>query len=169
MLWSQARALWTFSKLYTDFDGNSSWLEIAESTARLLLNYGRDATGAWNFRISQEGKTLEPPQSIYVDAFAIYGLTAYARATGNSRAIDTALETYRRTTHLLRDHSAYCARPHEIPRGLQAHGPSMIFALVYHELGTLTNDQEILARSLELAEIVMSQHLKPEHKLLFEF
>ena len=45
----------------------------------------------------------------------------------------------------------------------------MIFALAYHELGRVSGDQRILARALELADIVMTQHLKPERQLLFEF
>ncbi len=39
---------------------------------------------------------------------------------------------------------------------------------MYQELGELTGDEEILGRALALAELVMTQHLKPEHKLLYE-
>jgi len=44
----------------------------------------------------------------------------------------------------------------------------MAFALFNHDLGLAANDTPILDRALELAEIVMTQHLKPEHKLLHE-
>jgi N-acylglucosamine 2-epimerase len=169
LLWSQGRALWVFSALYNDLGRDLAWLEIADGIAQFLMAHGRDKTGAWVFRLARDGKTVEPPKSIYVDAFALYGLTEYARATGNRRALEIARETYRRTNPLLRDHSCLPTRPHPIPEGYQSHGPSMMFAMVYHELGVLTQDQEILHRALELAEIVMTQHLKPELKILFEF
>jgi N-acylglucosamine 2-epimerase len=169
VLWSQARALWTFSALYNYLDRDLAWLEYADKTAKFLLAHGRDDSGAWLFRVTRDGKPVERAQSVYVDAFAIYGLTEYFRATGDHDALQAALETYRRTSPMLHDHSSLPTRPHSIPSGLQSHGPSMIFALVYHELGVVTGNKELLARALELAEIVMTQHLKPERRLLYEF
>ncbi|HZQ21638.1 MAG TPA: AGE family epimerase/isomerase [Terriglobales bacterium] len=169
VLWSQGRGLWTLSALYNHFDRDAKWLEYASQTAQFLLEYGRDDSGLWRFRVARDGRPLEGPQSIYVDAFIIYGLTEYVRATGDQRALEAAIESYRCTSPMLRDHSRLSTRPHPIPSRLQSHGPSMIFALVYHELGLTANDPEILARALELAETVMTQHLKPEHHLLYEF
>lgn len=169
LMWSQGRALWTFSSLYNDFDRNPVWLELAHNTARLILSCGRDNSGAWSFRLNREGKILEPAQSIYVDAFMIYGLTEYAKASGSERAVEFATDSYKRTSPLLDDHSNLPTRPHPIPKGLQAHGPYMIFSLVFHELGLLLGDPQILGRALELAGIVMSQHLKEEDHTLYEF
>lgn len=168
VLWSQARALWVFAVLYT-FDHDPKWLGLAQGTFRFLLEHGRDQSGAWIFRTSRRGEPVIGAESIYVDAFAIYGLTEYFRATADERALEAARETYRRTSPLLNDHSKLATRPHPIPRGVQSHGPSMMFALVYHELGLLTSDPEMQSRALELAEIVMTQHLKPERQVLLEF
>ena len=93
----------------------------------------------------------------------------YARARKNEQALELAVKGFRRTSPLLRDHSTLLTAPHPIPDGLPSHGPSMIFALVYHDLEVLTNNEEIQSRSMELVEIVMTQHLKPEHRLLFEY
>ena len=169
VLWSQARALWTFSALYNDFEQHEEWIEIARRIADFLMNNGREPSGAWAFRLSQDGRIIEPAGSIYVDAFAIYGLTEYARATGNNRAVELAVASFERTSPLLRDHSFIPTRPHTIPPGLQAHGPSMIFALAYHELGVLTGNQKVLDRALELAEVVMTQHLSEDDQVLYEF
>lgn len=167
--WSQGRALWVFSALYNDLDQDPQWLEIADGIATFLKTYGRDKSGAWNFILSTDGKVVEPFKSIYADAFAIYGLTQYAKARGDGEALKIALECFHRTSPRLNDHSTLPTAPHDIPAGYQSHGPSMIFALVYHDLGVLTGNQKILARSLELAEIVMTQHLHPADKLLYEF
>jgi len=168
-VWSQGRALWTFSALYSELDPDPRWLEVARNIADFTISHGRERNGAWAFRLARDGGILESSRSVYADAFVLYGLTAYAKATGDSTALELAVETFRRTSPLLDDHSSLPARPHPIPEGLQAHGPLMIFAQVYHELGVLAGDARILSRALELAEIVMTQHLKPERKLLFEF
>lgn len=169
VLWSQARGLWTLSALYNYFDRNQEWLKHACKAVQFLLAHGRDDSGAWLFRVTRDGKPIEGPQSIYVDAFAIYGLTEYFRATGDRNALQAALETYYRTSSMLHDQSLLPTRPHPIPPGLQSHGPSMIFALVYHELGVVANNSEVASHALELADIVMTQHLKPKHRLLYEF
>ena len=168
-MWSQGRALWTFSALYNDLDGGPEWLRIADRIAGFLKEHGRDEDGAWAFRLLRDGSVAEGPTSIYVDAFLLYGLTEYARATGDAQALDIAVQTYRRTSPLLDDHSTLPTEPHPIPAGVVSHGPSMIFALLYHELGRLLDDAEVLARAFELAEVVMSLHLRLEDGLLYEF
>ena len=167
LLWCQGRALWTFSSLYNDFDRNPYWLTLAENTANFILSYGRDKKGDWAFRLSRDGQILEPAQSVYVDAFVIYGLTEYAKASGDERALEVAKESYRRTNPILDDHAKLPSRPHPIPKGFQAHGPYMIFSLVFHELGVLTGDREVTDRALELAEIIMSQHLNEVDQILY--
>jgi len=111
----------------------------------------------------------QPYKSIYADAFAMYGLTEYTRATGNQQALEVAEQIFRRTSPLLDDHGTLPTKPHPIPEGMQSHGPSMIFALCYHELGVTAQNQQMIDRALQLAEIVMTQHLKPQQKLLYEF
>ena len=54
-LWSQGRALWMFSSLYNDFDGDPKWLEIATPIARLLIDKGRTPDGDWFFSLNADG------------------------------------------------------------------------------------------------------------------
>jgi N-acylglucosamine 2-epimerase len=173
VMWSQGRAIWTFSALYNEFDGDPAWLRYARPIVEFALRHGRDEDGAWVFRLHRDGSVAEPATSVYVDAFMIYGFTEYARALGpkspqSEEPLRAAVEAYERTSPLLDDHSGLPAEPHPIPEGLQSHGASMIFALVYHELGLLLAREDILSRALELAERVMTQHLKPERELLYE-
>jgi len=169
VMWSQGRVLWVYSVLYQELGHDPQWLEFAHKTAHFMLEHGRDKSGAWLFRVSRRGEPVVGPESIYVDAFALYGLTEYVRVTGDAKALEAGREIFHRTSPLLNDHSKLPTRPNPIPAGLQAHGPFMIFALVYDEFGLLTGDNEILARAFELAEIVMTQHLKPQHQVLLEF
>ena len=45
----------------------------------------------------------------------------------------------------------------------------MIFALVYHEIAILTGRADIGARALELADLIMRRHVRPERRVLLEF
>ncbi|MBT7477765.1 MAG: hypothetical protein HN649_14190 [Nitrospina sp.] len=168
-LWSQGRALWMLSSLYNDFDGDPKWLELATPIARLLIDKGRTPSGDWFFSLNADGSPKKASQSIYVNAFCIYGLTEFARATGDSEALEVCLDSYKYVSLQLDDHSIFQTQPHPIPTGFQAHGPLMIFALVFHDLGCLSGNKDIKDRALLLAERIMTQHLKPEKKLLYEF
>jgi len=168
-LWSQGRALWVFSSLYNDFDGDPKWLEIATPIARLLIDKGRTPDGDWFFSLNADGSPKKASQSIYVNAFCTYGLTEFARATGDSESLDVSLDSFKYVSPQLDDHSSFQTQPHPIPTGFQAHGPLMIFALVFHDLGCLSGNKDIKDRALVLAERIMTQHLKPGKKLLYEF
>ena len=45
LMWSQARALWTFSALYNDFERKPDWLELAHNTANFILITAGTQTG----------------------------------------------------------------------------------------------------------------------------
>lgn len=163
-VWSQARALFTFSALYNSIRREPRWLAIATRTAAFLTAHAAAPGGRWNFRTARDGALEEGPGSVYVDAFAIYGLVEYARAVGPESeagvaAAAAAMRTFRATSPLLDDQARISAFPHAIPDGCQFHGLPMWFALVYHELGELTGDAAVRARALELADLVLEQHV----------
>jgi N-acylglucosamine 2-epimerase len=168
-MWSQGRALWTFSALYNEIERDPDWLLIADSIAGFVMKHGWGEDGLSVYSTRRDGGPLESHKSIYADAFLIYGLTEYARASGREEPLRRAVKSFEKTSPLLRDHSKLMTEPHPIPKGVQSHGPSMIFALAYHELGVLSGDERILKRARELADIVMTQHLHPQHKVLYEF
>ncbi|MBU7004735.1 MAG: AGE family epimerase/isomerase, partial [Theionarchaea archaeon] len=167
-LWSQGRAIWTFSGLFNYIDGDEKWIDIARPIVDFVVKNGRTDDGKWNFKLHADGSVAEHPKSIYVDAFIAYGMTEFFRATGERDAIDLAVDIYGRTTDLLDDHANLPTEPHPIPEGLQSHGPLMIFAHVYHELGLATGNREILERALKLADRIMKEHVKPERRMLYE-
>lgn len=170
VMWSQGRALWTFSALHRRLDAKGEWMDIAHIVAEFVLSICRKPGDAkWLFRFHQDGTVADDAQSVYVAGFIAYGLIEYARASGSEEALQIALDIYKETSPMLENHDALPTHPLPIPAGLQAHGPFMIFALVYFELGQLTGRQDILDRSLQLAEIIMTQHVKPDERLLYEY
>jgi len=93
-MWSQLRAIWTFSALYNHIEARQEWLDVARHIFNFAKRYGRDEEGHWVFAVDEQGNVLQGATSIYADGFAIYGWTELARATANQEAIDLALETY---------------------------------------------------------------------------
>ena len=169
-LWSQGRGLWTFAALFNDFDQDERWLDVARHTARFIMDHGKTADGSYAFSLNRDGSVCEPPQSVYVDAFVMYGLGEFALATGDQRAIDTCVDIFERTSPMLdANHWELPAQPHPIPQDVQSHGPLMIYALCYHDLGLVTNDQRHFARGLELADRIMAEHVNQGDRLLYEF
>ena len=168
-MWSQLRAIWTFSALYNRIEPRQEWLDVAGHIFEFAKNYGRDDQGQWVFCVNQNGDTLQGATSIYADGFAIYGLTEFARATGNQEAIDLALETYANVQHRLARPGSYKTDPYPLPEGVKAHGISMIFSQVFNELGHFLNNQDILNASYLQATEVMDVFRQPERKQLLEF
>ncbi|MEC7165506.1 MAG: AGE family epimerase/isomerase [SAR324 cluster bacterium] len=168
-LWSQGRALWVLSKLFNDIDQDSKWLEMATPIFKFLTDYGRNTDREWHFSLNEDGTPAREPQSIYVDGFCIYGLTEYAKATGHAKSLGIALEAYTVASPKLDDHRLVRTMPHPIPKGYQSHGPLMLFAHVFHELGILSGREDIQQRALELADRILTQHLDPKSGQLHEF
>ncbi|MDH7487349.1 MAG: AGE family epimerase/isomerase [Anaerolineae bacterium] len=168
-MWSQLRAIWTFSALYNRVERRQEWLDAAWHIYDFVKRCGRDEEGRWVYAVDEEGRVLQGATSIYTDGFAIYGLTELARATGEQEAVDLALETCRSVQRRLATPGSYGIAPYELPEGAKAHAVSMIFALVFHELGRFLGDETIIEAGLRHAAEVMDVFLRPERRLLYEF
>nr|MBC7245363.1 AGE family epimerase/isomerase [Chloroflexota bacterium] len=168
-MWSQLRAIWTFSALYNMIEPRPEWLDVAKHIFAFVKKHGRDQKGQWLFAVSKNGEPLQGAISIYTDGFAIYGLTELAKATGNQEAITLALETYESVQRRLSCPGAYGTAPYPLPEHGKAHGVSMLFALAFNELGHYLNDREVIDASLFHANEIMEVYWQPERKMLYEF
>jgi mannobiose 2-epimerase len=89
-----ARILWTFSCAYR-LSGNDAYLAVAGRAYDALRSGFRDPVhGGLYWAIAREGDAVEPKKQVYGQAFAIYGLAEYVRATGSSEALEWAKELY---------------------------------------------------------------------------
>lgn len=168
-LWSQLRAVWTFSALYNHIEPRDEWLAAARNIVDFVKWCGRDVEGQWVFCVDQRGRVKQGATSIYADGFAIYGLTEFARATGDAAAVDLALTTYHNVQQRLAQPGSYRTDPYPLPAGVKAHGVSMIFALAFYELGCLLHDDAIIEAGLHHAREVLDVYRRPERELLYEF
>lgn len=90
-----ARILWAFSAAYRVL-GNEDYLTAATRAKDYLLEHFVDKEyGGVYWSLDCKGSPLDTKKQTYAIGFAIYGLSEYARATGDAEALDMAKALYR--------------------------------------------------------------------------
>lgn len=179
-IWSNARALWTWSALVNRIAGRcpdlipprtvDTWREAAHDQYRFLKRCGRDDRGYWVMAVDETGTTVvEGANSIVVDAFAIYGLVEYFRMSGRAEALDLARDTALRCLARLVHPGTYGTAPYPTPPGMKAHREAMQFSLMFCELGHELGDEAILEAGLNYGRDVLDHFWQPERGVLLEY
>ena len=89
-----ARILWAFSAA-NRIIGRPEYLETATRAKREIIDRFYDRTyGGVYWSLSPDGKPSDRKKQIYALGFAIYGLSEYARATGDAEALDYAVRLF---------------------------------------------------------------------------
>lgn len=88
------RILWTFSAAYRIL-GKQEYLETATRAKRYLIDrfYDKDFGGVY-WSLDADGEPLDTKKQIYAQGFAVYGLSEYARATGDNEALEYAVKLF---------------------------------------------------------------------------
>lgn len=90
-----ARLLWTYSAAYRLL-GKREYLETAMRAKDYILSRFYDSEqGGVYWSLDARGCPLDTKKQIYAIGFAIYGLSEYARATGDAAALDYAIRLFR--------------------------------------------------------------------------
>ena len=89
-----ARILWSFSAAYRVL-GNQEYLDAATRAKDYIIEHFIDPEyGGVYWSLDYKGEPLDTKKQFYAIGFAIYGLTEYARATGDREALEYALDLY---------------------------------------------------------------------------
>ena len=89
-----ARILWTFSAAYRVL-GRQEYLDAATRMKDYILEHFYDGEyGGTYWSVDYLGNPKDMKKQFYAIGFMIYGLSEYARATGDREALDIALELY---------------------------------------------------------------------------
>ena len=89
-----ARILWSFSAAFRVLK-HPEYLEAATRAKDYIIEHFVDQEyGGVYWSVDYEGNPLDTKKQFYAIGFVIYGLTEYARATGDREALDYALELY---------------------------------------------------------------------------
>jgi N-acylglucosamine 2-epimerase len=169
-LWSQWRAVWVFSHLYNDFGQDTQWLNHARHIYGFVTQHGWDENyRGWRLCVGHDGNELRHCESIYVDAFAIYGLAEYARATGDQEPLMLARRTADAViSRLDLPHDRVPHFPYEVPKGTRVHGIPMMFSLVLWELSRLCDHERYTDVTRALSREVMTKFYQPNRDAVLE-
>ena len=89
-----ARILWSFSAAYAVL-GKDEYLEMATRAKDYFVEHFIDHEyGGVYWSVDYQGSPLDTKKQFYAIGFAIYGLSEYARATGDREALEYALQLF---------------------------------------------------------------------------
>jgi cellobiose epimerase len=87
-----ARILWSFSAAY-NYSGNQGYLALAERAYRYIREFLTDPVhGGLYWSVDYQGGMLDGRKQVYAQAFGIYGMSEYYRASKDADALEMALE-----------------------------------------------------------------------------
>lgn len=90
-----ARILWTFSAASRQFS-SVPYSDLAERAYLYLRDYFQDQEhGGFYWMINAQGQPVQDKKQVYGQAFVIYALAEFYRATSRQEALDLAMELYR--------------------------------------------------------------------------
>lgn len=89
-----SRILWFYSNVYLAFK-DPVYLDYAKHTYDFIRKYGVDSEyGGIYWMLSYDGKPIDTTKHSYNQAFAIYSLASFYRASGDKSALDLAYTLY---------------------------------------------------------------------------
>lgn len=92
----QARQLWFFSLLAQEGIQKDAALSAARHGYEFLEGKFKDQQyGGYFSKVTDRGEVKDPRKHIYLNSFALYGLTAYYRATHDTQALEAAKALFR--------------------------------------------------------------------------
>lgn len=84
-VWLQGRAIWTFSRLYNEFEQRQEWLEAAAHGVDFLKKHAFDPLGRCYFSLECDGSPAFYQRKPYGAVFVAAGFHEYSRATNDAQ------------------------------------------------------------------------------------
>lgn len=88
-----SRILWFFSSAYTVLQ-DPALLDCATHAFDFMPTFEDKENGGFFWSCTYDGKVLDETKHTYAQAFAVYGLCAYAKASGLSQPLEMAMSLY---------------------------------------------------------------------------
>jgi mannobiose 2-epimerase len=104
---TQSRMIWTFSHTHRKGligDGKRNYLRAAQTGYRFLIDHFLDPQhGGYFWKTDLEGKPVHDCKFLYGEAFVVYALVEYYRASGDTEVLRRAVDLYRTLEAKLHD------------------------------------------------------------------
>jgi mannobiose 2-epimerase len=171
----QARQLWTFSMWFEKKQQTPEVRRLAENQYHFLTDHFYEPQShEFVFTVSESGAPVDPKKVLYAEAFAIYGLSEYARVFHLPDAARYALECFK----------SLDARAHDAQYGGydQTHDPAWLSPGAQKEMNThlhlleafaalyeATHDALVGQRVSELVDVTAQRIVQPAGYQRLEF
>lgn len=145
-VWFQGRAAWMFATLHNTVEQRAEWLEAARSCIGFLRRHCFSPAGKLYFTVTREGRPLRMRRYVFSEAFAAIANAAYAKAVGDARAADDAIQTF--ATFLRHSFTPGVMPPKFEPtRPMKGLGPHLIAIATAQELRANLGDLQVAGRT----------------------
>ena len=101
-----SRILWTFSEAARTLN-RERYLPYAQQAYRFLHRFEDEENGGVFWSVTFDGTPADTTKHTYCQAFAVYGLAAYYRLTGDEEALGKAMALFRVIETKCRDEGGY--------------------------------------------------------------
>ncbi|MCL2754108.1 MAG: AGE family epimerase/isomerase [Oscillospiraceae bacterium] len=164
------RILWFYSKAYLVLK-DPKCLELATHCCNFVLSRLRDSkNGGYYWLVSAAGTVVDDMKHSYTHAFLIYAMSAYSEASGDSRALEVALQTFELFSKA--DEAANYAETYDrkwnATTSSKTTGAIMHRIEAYTELYRLSGSQKVLESLAALFELFHTRVYDSESRRLHE-
>lgn len=169
-LWSQWRAVWVYARIFNTLDADPKWLRRAQDIATFCVKHGwLESEQGWALQLEDAGDLKRGYESIYVDAFAIYGMVELAQASGDSTWLDRARVTADAAVERIANMGdALPHFPYQIHVGCKPQGVPMIFSLKIAALAAATGESRYADFSRAALDEIENDFYDPVADRVFE-
>jgi N-acylglucosamine 2-epimerase len=143
-------------------------LKIASLGADFLRRFGRDEDGDWYFCLRRDGLPLVAAYNIFSDCFAVLAFCEYASVSGESWAMDLALDTYWKIQSRKDNPKGRFTKQIAENRPIQAMALPMIQIDMGHELNRHHPDPRVEQNIEENLHRILSLHVDEERRTVYE-
>ena len=98
-VWAQGRMSWMLSTLYNTVERRPEWLEWAKHGLDFLDRHAFDSDGRMFFQVTRDGQPIRKRRYAYSESFAAIAHAAHAKATGDARSVERAMQLFEFFTH----------------------------------------------------------------------
>jgi len=150
--------------------GPEEWLSYARQGAAFFLRHFRDVEhDGWYWSVSRKGAPRQTHKRMYGHAFAIYGLSEFARISGDSVALAAADHTWSLVTDHFWDEEhggiiENCSRNWEPTDRDHTMGTHMHLLEALLALDEASGGQRYRAQVRQIADLMVGNMVDPQHR-----
>ena len=176
-----SRILWAFSEAARLLD-EKKYAPFAKQAYRFLERFTDPNNGGVYWSVTYDGKPADTTKHTYCQAFAIYGLAAYYRLTGEQEALDRAMDLFRIIESRCKDEGGYleALKADFLPESNEKLSENGVMASrtmntllhvveAYAELYRVYRDSQVMVAAVEGLNQFLAQIYNPEKRRMEVF